>query len=87
MEEPKRSIASVLLLAVFLAGHTQAAPFDEKAKAPRVSELASAAAKLEAHFATFQRKQQDPDPAAFIRDRARAQAVVGPLLRCEAGDG
>ena len=25
--------------------------------------------KLEAHFATFERKQQDPDPAAFIRDR------------------
>ncbi len=27
------------------------------------------ATKLEAHFATFQRKQQDADPAAFIRDR------------------
>jgi hypothetical protein len=69
MEEPKRLIASVLLLAVFLAGHTQAAPFDEKAKAPRVASSQALRTKLEAHFATFERKQQDADPAAFIRDR------------------
>ena len=69
MEEPKRSIASVWLLAVFLVGQTQAAPFDEKLKAPRAASSQALRAKLEAHFATFQRKQQDPDPAAFIRDR------------------
>ncbi len=69
MEEPKRLIASVLLLAVFLAGHAQAAPFDEQAKAPRVASAQALRTKLEAHFATFERKQQDADPAAFIRDR------------------
>jgi hypothetical protein len=69
MEEPKRLIASVLLLAVFLAGHAQAAPFDEKAKAPRVASSQALRTKLEAHFATFERKRQDADPAAFIRDR------------------
>jgi hypothetical protein len=69
MEEPKRLIASVLLLAVLLAGHAQAAPFDEKAKAPRVASSQALRTKLEAHFATFERKQQDADPAAFIRDR------------------
>jgi hypothetical protein len=73
MEEPKRLIASVLLLAVFLAGHAQAAPFDEKAKAPRVASSQALRSKLEAHFATFERKQQDADPAAFIRDRVAYQ--------------
>jgi hypothetical protein len=69
MEEPKRSIASVLLLAVLMVAQTQAAPFDEKLKAPRAANSQALRTKLEAHFATFQRKQQDPDPAAFIRDR------------------
>jgi hypothetical protein len=73
MEEPKRLIASVLLLAVFLAGHAQAAPFDEKAKAPRVASSQALRTKLEAHFATFERKRQDADPAAFIRDRGAHQ--------------
>lgn len=71
MEEPIRLIASVTaLLALFVACHTPAAPFDEKAKAPRTSSSQALRTKLEAHFATFERKQQDPDPAAFIRDRA-----------------
>lgn len=70
MEEPKRLIASAtLLLALFLVGRTHAAPFDEKLKAPRAASSQALGAKLEAHFATFQRRQQDPDPAAFIRDR------------------
>ena len=70
MEEPTRLRASVTLwLALFLAGQTQAAPFDEKLKAPRAATSQALRTKLEAHFATFQRKQQDPDPAAFIRDR------------------
>lgn len=69
MEESRRLIASVLLLAWFAAGHTVAASFDEKAQAPRVASSKELRAKLEAHFATFERKQQDPDPAAFIRDR------------------
>lgn len=70
MEERKQSGAGIaVLLAVFLAGPTQAAPFDEKLKTPRVATSQALRTKLEAHFATFQRKQQDPDPAAFIRDR------------------
>jgi hypothetical protein len=71
MEERKQSGAGIaVLLALFLAGSAQAAPFDEKLKTPRVATSQALRTKLEAHFATFQRKQQDPDPAAFIRDRA-----------------
>jgi hypothetical protein len=69
MEELKRLGASVTALLALLAGPTQAAPFDEKLNAPRVATSQALRTKLEAHFATFQRKQQDPDPAAFIRDR------------------
>jgi hypothetical protein len=69
MEELNRLGASVsLLLALLVAAPTQAAPFDEKQRAPRVATSQALRTKLEAHFATFQRKQQDPDPAAFIRD-------------------
>ena len=69
MEELNRLGASVsLLLALWAAAPIQAAPFDEKQRAPRVATSQALRTKLEAHFATFQRKQQDPDPAAFIRD-------------------
>ncbi|HXS90733.1 MAG TPA: hypothetical protein VN705_15365 [Steroidobacteraceae bacterium] len=68
MEELKRLGASVTVLFALLAGPTQAAPFDEKLKPPRAATAQALRTKLEAHFATFQRKQQDPDPAAFIRD-------------------
>jgi hypothetical protein len=69
MEERNRLSASVtLLLALFLAGPTRAAPFDEKLKPPRAASSQALRTQLEAHFATFARKQQDPDPAAFIRD-------------------
>src|SRR4030095_9314550 len=57
-----------LLLALLVAAPSQAAPFDEKLKAPRVATSQALRTKLEAHFATFQRKQQESDPAAFIRD-------------------
>jgi hypothetical protein len=70
MEEQNRLGASVgLLLALLVAAPTQAAPFDEKQRAPRVATSQALRSRLEAHFATFQRKQQDADPAAFIRDR------------------
>jgi hypothetical protein len=70
MEELNRLGArGTLLLAMLLAGSTQAAPFDEKLKAPRAATSQALRTKIEAHFATFQRKQQDADPAAFIRDR------------------
>jgi hypothetical protein len=70
MEERKQSGAGItVLLALFLAGSAQAAPFDEKLKTPRAATSQALRTKLAAHFATFQRKQQDPDPAAFIRDR------------------
>lgn len=70
MEERKQFGAGItVLLALFLAGPSQAAPFDEKLKTPRAATSQALRTKLAAHFATFQRKQQDPDPAAFIRDR------------------
>jgi hypothetical protein len=74
MEELNRSsnqlgAGVIALLALWVAAPGQAAPFDEKLKAPRVATSQALRTKLEAHFATFQRKQQDPDPAAFIRDR------------------
>lgn len=70
MEEPTRLRASLtLLLALFLAGQNQAAPFDEKLKTPRAATAQALRPKFEAHFATFERKQQEADPAAFIRDR------------------
>ena len=69
MEELNRLGASVtLLLALWVAAPIQAAPFDEKLRAPRAATSQALRTRLEAHFATFQRKQQDPDPAAFIRD-------------------
>jgi hypothetical protein len=68
MEELKRLGASVTVLLALLAGPTQAAPFDEKLKPPRAATAQALRTKLEAHFATFQRKQQEADPAAFIRD-------------------
>jgi hypothetical protein len=56
-------------LALLLAIAVHAAPFDEKSKAPRAASSQALRTKFEAHFRTFQRKQQDADPAAFIRDR------------------
>ena len=71
MEEQNRLGASITaLLVLWVTAPIQAAPFDEKQRAPRVATSQALRTKLEAHFATFQRKQQDPDPAAFIRDRA-----------------
>lgn len=70
MEEVKGSTASVMIgIAMFFAMQAQAAPFDETLKPPRAATSQALRTKLEAHFATFQRKQRDPDPAAFIRDR------------------
>jgi hypothetical protein len=66
----KTSAASAIApFALFLAIVGHAAPFDEKAKAPRVASSQALRTRLEAHFATFERKQEEPDPAAFIRDR------------------
>jgi hypothetical protein len=75
MEETKRRRSKTCLasaicpLAMFLAIGAHAAPFDEKAKAPRVATPQALRAKFDAHFAVFQRRQQEADPAAFIRDR------------------
>jgi hypothetical protein len=79
MEETKRLRTRVFVgvaapLAILLAIAAQAAPFDEKSKAPRAATSQALRAKFEAHFQAFQRKQQDADAAAFIRDRqARKQ--------------
>jgi hypothetical protein len=74
MEETKRSRTStawasaVAPLAMLLAIGVQAAPFDEKSKAPRAATAQALRTKFEAHFQRYQRKQQDADPGAFIRD-------------------
>jgi hypothetical protein len=74
MEEAKRSSASVMVgIALFCAFQAQAAPFDEQLKPPRAGTSQALQTRLEAHFATFQRKQQEQDPAAFIRDRRAYQ--------------
>lgn len=75
MEETKRPtrldtrVAGAVSLAMFLAIAVQAAPFDEKSKAPRAATSQALRTKFETHFQTFQRRQKDADPAAFIRDR------------------
>lgn len=70
MNTSKSLIAGVMLtFATLLAGPIHAAPFDEKLKAPRATTSQALRTKLKAHFATFERMQQQ-DPAAFIRDRA-----------------
>jgi hypothetical protein len=63
-------LRAIAPLALVLAMAAQAAPFDEKSKAPRAATSQALRTKFEAHFQQFQRKQQDADPAAFIRDRA-----------------
>jgi hypothetical protein len=60
-------------LAIVLAMAVQAAPFDEKSKAPRAASSQALRTRLEAHFQTFERKQQDADPAAFLRDQRAHQ--------------
>ena len=57
-------------LAMLLALQAPAAPFDENLKAPRAATSQALRTKLKAHFAAFERKGQQQDPAAFIRDRA-----------------
>jgi hypothetical protein len=75
MDETKRSTRSsirvrgAVALAIFLATTVHAAPFDEKSKAPRAATSQALKSPFEAHFRTFLRKQQEADPAAFIRDR------------------
>ena len=70
MDKPSRRMASVMVpLAVLISIGAHAAPFDEKLKAPRAATSQALRTKLKAHFATFERRQQQPDPAAFIRDR------------------
>jgi hypothetical protein len=59
---------AVVPLAMLLAVGVQAAQFEEKSKAPRAATSQALRTRFEQHFQTFQRKQQDPDPAAFIRD-------------------
>ena len=59
----------MVALAASVAMQARAAPFDEKVRAPRAATLQALRTQLEAHFAVFERKQQDADPAAFIRDR------------------
>lgn len=70
MNKSKSPIAGVMLtLATLLAVPIHAAPFDEKLQAPRAATSQALRTKLKAHFAAVERKQQQEDPAAFIRDR------------------
>jgi hypothetical protein len=70
MEEIKRWSASIAMLAALVAAQTQAAAFDERMRAPHAASSQALRPKLKAHFDTFHRKQQEQDPAAFIRDKA-----------------
>jgi hypothetical protein len=71
MDKPKRLIASVFLsLAAMYTTVISAGPFDERVKAPRVTTDQALHSQLKAFFSTYQKKQLDADPAAFIRDRA-----------------
>lgn len=73
MQKPSRSFAgSMWPLAMVLAGAAHAAPFDERIKAPKAATAAPGEieARLKAHFNAFERKQQESEPGAFIRDRA-----------------
>jgi hypothetical protein len=57
------------LLVVMLGMSVRAAPYDETLRVPRVESSRELQAPLKEHFETYQRKQQEADPAAFIRDR------------------
>jgi hypothetical protein len=73
MHKPSRSLAgSIWPLAMALAGAAHAAPFDERIQAPKAATAAPGEieARLRAHFETFDRKQQESEPGAFIRDRS-----------------
>jgi hypothetical protein len=81
MEETKRAktnrrrtgrqwARAIAPLALLLAIGAQAAPFNEKSRAPRAASSQALRTQFEAHFQTFRRKQQEADPAAFIRDRS-----------------
>lgn len=64
-----RSWASAIVpLALLLVVELHAAPFDEESKTPRAATAQALRTRFEGHFRTFQRKQQEADPAAFIRD-------------------
>ena len=56
-------------LVLLLGMSVQAAPFDETLRVPRVQSSQELQAPLKEHFETYQRKQAEADPAAFIRDR------------------
>lgn len=69
MDRQRRLAATALgSLAMFL-GAVQAAPFNERVKAPKASDLALHA-QLETYFDTYEKKGARADPAGFIRDRA-----------------
>lgn len=67
----RKSFAGALAIVLTIA--VQAAPFDEKAKAPRAASSEALRTRFEAHFQTFERKQQDADPSAFLRDQRAHQ--------------
>jgi hypothetical protein len=90
MDKPKRLRASVILsLAALHATVISAGPFDERVKAPKVTTDQALQSQLKAFFDTYQRKQREADPAAFIRDRAAhkqwADAHFSVIRALEAG--
>jgi hypothetical protein len=71
MDMSKRWIASFILsLAALHAAALSAASFDERVQAPKVTTDQALHNQLKTFFNTYQKKQQEDDPAAFIRDRA-----------------
>jgi hypothetical protein len=71
MKKPKGLMASgICLLAIVLGTPVLGAGFDERLEAPRAISSQALQIRLQAHFETFDQKQQEPDPGAFIRDPA-----------------
>jgi len=77
MRRPSRSsVGSIWPLAVLFAAASHAAPFDERIRAPGAAVPGEIEARLQAHFDTYERKQQEGKPGAFIRDRAAHEQWV-----------
>jgi hypothetical protein len=71
MQKSKGLIAGgIWLLAMLLGPPLQGATFDERLEAPRATSAKGLQSQFQAHFDAFRQKQQTPDPAAFIRDKA-----------------
>lgn len=71
MEQPNRLLTSLIWpLALLVGTLAQGAPFDERIKAPKAATPQELKTRLQSHFKLVERKQEEVQPGAFIRDRA-----------------